>query len=274
MKNSRRLFFVTLLASCAAATPLMADSPAKPAPAPATLTDGAYELTGFFGVGDWQEVSLKKAGEAEAKWVRVGQKIGKLRVESADAAKGFAVVNIAGARYRLNLRGERQALPASVESEVVVVPGSELSPEANRRIERFQSLLRGLTSEQRQNVMTSKEKKLDAFMRKNSTKDHPGVDIVSLMKASRSAFIESLREELQAPGADGKSGVVPPDLEKIVDESSGGTPVGDTGLIGVELPADPANPNGPRAMTIGFGMGGLTTKLKPTPAPAPASETK
>lgn len=315
-----RISTLGLCATLAAAPLLVADAaPAETSsattiksasatlPTPASLADGAYELGGFFGAGDKQEVSLKKRGEASAKWVRVGQKTGDLLVESADPAHGFAIVNIAGARYRLNLRGEKATpLPATGTTRTVTFGSSaklarpmkpaNLSPEMKAKREKFEAIMSKLTPEQHQHIGQTLAKKMGEALRKNIPGSKNGLSQQEMQELSRNAFRDGIREALQMPGKDGVPGTVPSDFNDLFDASStGDSPVVGAVTAGVQMvPADAADAGAPGAgpapvqvqlgepMVITSGDGGATgtivfkpqviTLPAPTAAPAPAQE--
>lgn len=66
-------------------------------------SSGVYELRGFFGRAGRLEVSIRKSGTQESRWIRVGSPTGDWRVESADAKAGTAVLLADGKRFPLKL---------------------------------------------------------------------------------------------------------------------------------------------------------------------------
>jgi hypothetical protein len=220
---------------------------------PATLSGSDYELGGFFGAGDKVEVSLKKRGEASAKWVRVGKKVGDLLVESADPQKGFAIVNISGARYRLNLRGETATrLPAKMtatptqtvtSSATLVMPPKRLneSPEMKKKREQFESLMQGLTADQHKHIGETMSKKVNEALKNDPGLAKGVLDATAMQKLSRNAFRDSVREALQMPGKDGNAGSVPQDFNELFDAgTTGEAPVAGAAVsVGRPMVVDP-----------------------------------
>jgi hypothetical protein len=221
------------------AKPIKSSATVTTISAPAPLADGNYELGGFFGAGDKLEVSLKKKGESAAKWVRVGEKTGNLLVESADPKKGFAIVNISGSRYRLNLRGETATrLPEKSSGAVTISSGSltmtsgatlairpdrrNESPEMKKKREQFESIMQGLTADQHKRIGETMHKKLNEALKNDPALAKGVLDITAMQKLGRDAFRDSVREAMQIPGKDGNAGSVPQDFNELFDAGTAG----------------------------------------------------
>jgi hypothetical protein len=197
------------------------------------LAGSDYELGGFFGTGETLEVSLKKSGEADAKWVRVGRKTGNLLVESADPKKGFAIVNISGARYRLDLRGEKETrLPVKTigsqartftASASLANPPKRLneSPEMKKKREQFESIMAGMTPEQHRRIGETLGNRMREML-KNNPELAKGGDPKEMQRLSREAFRDGIRDALQMPGKDGAAGSVPGDFNDLFDAGTTG----------------------------------------------------
>ena len=123
---SRRLFLLSVFtlggAICAGGADRRAEAPTatprmKPAPATAYgVSSGSYELRGFFGRAGRLEVSIRKSGTPESRWIRVGAPTGDWRVESADAKAGTAVLLADGKRFPLKLATSEDAPTALTDA--------------------------------------------------------------------------------------------------------------------------------------------------------------
>jgi len=93
-----------------------------------------YELRGFFGNGDNLEVSIRKSGTSEARWVPVGGGDGPWRVGAASADDGTATLEADGMRFELTL--EKEAVPgASGDGEFTT--GLKLRPQLKAEVLRM-----------------------------------------------------------------------------------------------------------------------------------------
>lgn len=208
--------------------------PAKPAAAPVS---SEYELHGFFGAGDDLEVSVRRIGETQSRWLRVGVKSGDTLVEKADAKTGTATIVVAGRRHTLRLAAAASAAP---EAEPEKAAPAEDAREARRA--RFRAMAQNATPEQMaafRKVMTERMQEAQKANPELFNGRLPANE--DARRQMGAIFGPVVREAAEAaaalPGKDGKITPLPADFDTLVTES-----MNDAGRRRQQLRPDSAAP--------------------------------